>query len=382
MKRLTNVNFKNKRVIVRVDFNVPIDKKGKITGNKRIKAALPTLKYILSKKPKQLILMSHLGRPGGKVLEKLRMDKVAKELQKLLKKKVTKLNDCVDVRIPDEKIILLENLRFYPEEKKNDRKFAKKLASYADVYVNDAFGTSHRAHASVEAITHYLPSVPGFLLEKEIEVMGNALKKPKRPFVAILGGVKVSDKIDVINNLLKKADAILIGGAMMFTFFKSTGTEVGKSKVENDKLVLARKLLKKSKGKIILPVDAIVANKIGKNAKIKKVDVDKIPKNMIGVDIGPETILVYNEIITEAKTIIWNGPLGIFEIPKFSKGTKEIAKAISKNKGITIVGGGDSAAAIDKLKLEKRFTHVSTGGGASLEFLEGKKLPAIAALEK
>ena len=367
--------------MIRVDFNIPL-KNRRITDNKRIKAALPTIKYVLSKKPKQIILMSHLGRPQGEVVEELRLNPIAKELQKLLKRKVKKLSTCTPLKMPKDKIILLENLRFIPEEKKNDAKFAKKLASYADVYINDAFGTSHRAHASVEEITRYLPSAAGLLLQKEIDIMGKALANPKRPFLAIMGGVKVSDKIEMINSLLKKVDALLIGGAMMFTFYKSSGIETGRSLVEKDKLKLAKKLLKKSKGKIILPTDTLVASKIDKKARTKNVPIYKIPKNMLGVDIGKETIAIYAEIIAKAKTIIWNGPMGVFEIPKFAKGTNAITKALAKSSATTIIGGGDSAAAIEKLKLEKQLTHVSTGGGASLEFLEGKKLPAIAALER
>ncbi|MBR9692182.1 phosphoglycerate kinase [Candidatus Woesearchaeota archaeon] len=383
MRRLKSLKLKNKRVLVRVDFNVPLDKRGNITDDKRIKASLPTIRYILAKKPKQLILMSHLGRPKGKPNPKLKMNPVAKRLQKLLKKKVTKLDNCIDIKIPKDKIILLENLRFHKEEKKNNKVFAKKLASYADIYINDAFGTSHRAHASVEAITNYLPSAAGFLLQKEIEIMGKALKSPKKPFIAIMGGVKVSDKINAINNLLKKVDALLIGGAMMFTFYKASGIETGKSLVEKDKLKLAKSLLKKSKKKLMLPTDTLAASKFDKKARTKIVPINSIPKNMLGVDIGPETIAIYKEIISKAKTIIWNGPMGVFEIKKFAKGTDEIAKALAKNKkAVTIVGGGDTAAAIEKLKLEKKLTHVSTGGGASLEFLEGKKLPAIKALEQ
>lgn len=370
-------------MIVRVDFNVPLDKEGNITDGKRIKESLPTIKFILKNKAKQLILMSHLGRPDGKVVESLRMGNVAKELEKLLKKPVKKLDNCIDIQIPDDKIIILENLRFHPEEEKNDEAFAKKLASIADIFVNDAFGTCHRAHASVEAITRFLPSAAGFLLQKEIEVMGKAMESPARPFIAILGGAKVSDKINVINNLLNKVDALLIGGAMMFTFYKSMGIEVGKSKVEDDKLSLAKELLEKSNNKIMLPTDTIVADKIDNEAITKKVKIKKIPADMIGLDIGPETIKIYKEIIAEAKTIIWNGPMGVFEIEKFAKGTKNIAKAMAKNReAVTIVGGGDSAAAIDKLRLGKKLTHVSTGGGASLEFLEGKTLPAIVALEE
>jgi len=385
---IKDFNVKNKRVLVRVDFNVPLDKKGNITDDKRIKAALPTINYLIKNKA-MVILMSHLGRPKGEITNQLKMDKVAERLEKLLKKKVYKLDDCIgqDVedfidKMVDKEVVLLENLRFYKEEKENDLEFANSLADLADLYINDAFGTCHRAHASVEGITKYIPAAAGFLLQKEIEIMGSALTKPKKPFIAIMGGVKVSDKINAINNLLKKVDKLLIGGAMMFTFLKSKGIKTGKSLVEEDKLSLAKNLLKKAKGKLVLPVDTIAAAKIDKKAESRTVDIDNIPKNMIGVDIGPKTVKLYKKIISKAKTIIWNGPMGVFEISKFAKGTSEIAKILARPKAITIVGGGDSAAAIEKLKLEKKLTHVSTGGGASLEFLEGKKLPAIQALEK
>ena len=383
---IKDFNYKDKRVLVRVDFNVPIDKKGNITDDKRIRAALPTINYLL-KSNAMVILMSHLGRPEGETVENLKMDKIAKRLEKLLKKKVYKLDDCIGQdaedfvdKMVDREIVLLENLRFYSEEEANDPDFANSLADLADIYINDAFGTCHRAHASVEGITKYIPSAAGFLLQKEIEIMGNALKSPKKPFIAVMGGAKVSDKINVITNLLKKVDKLLIGGAMMFTFLKAKGIETGKSLVENNKLSLAKKLLKNKK--IILPVDTVIADKIDKKAKSKTVKINNIPKDMIGVDIGPETIKNYKDLIKKAKTIIWNGSLGVNEISKFAKGTNETAKALAKSKAVTIIGGGDTAAAVDKLKLEKKMTHVSTGGGASLEFLEGNKLPAIAALEK
>ncbi len=388
MFAIKDFNVKNKRVLVRVDFNVPLDDKGDIADDKRIRAALPTINYLI-KNNAMIILMSHLGRPKGEIKNKLKMDKVAVRLQKLLKRKVYKLDDCVgqDIedfvdKMVDKEVVLLENLRFYKEEKENDPEFAQSLSDLADLYINDAFGTCHRAHASVEGVTKYIPSAIGFLVQKEIEVMGSALKKPKKPFIAIMGGVKVSDKINAINNLLKKVNYLLIGGAMMFTFLKSKGIDVGKSLVEDDKLRLAKSLLKKGKGKIILPVDTVVATKIDKKAKSEIVDVENIPKNMRGVDLGPETIKQYKKIISKAKTIIWNGSLGVNEISKFAKGTNETAKALAKSKATTIVGGGDTAAAIHKLRLEKKLTHVSTGGGASLEFLEGKTLPAIKALEK
>ncbi|MBN2111820.1 phosphoglycerate kinase [Candidatus Woesearchaeota archaeon] len=383
-RTLKDFKFSNKEVLVRVDFNVPLDEKGRITDDKRIRAALPTIKYLI-KQNAMVILMSHLGRPKGEIVESLRMDAVAERLSKLLGKEVVKMDECigsdvedyVDEMVPGE-VILLENLRFYPEEKDNNAEFAQELAELAQFYVNDAFGTCHRADASVEAVTRYLPGCAGFLVEKEIKVMGKALEKPKKPFIAVMGGVKVSDKIEVINNLLKKVDKLLIGGAMMFTFLKAKGHDVGKSIVEDDKIALAKKLLKNRK--IVLPVDCVAGDKFEKNAKPKIVGVDKI-KGM-GLDIGPKTIKMYSDLIKKSKTVIWNGPMGKFEWKKFSKGTDGVAKAMAKSKAVTIVGGGDSAAAVEQLKLEGKMTHVSTGGGASLDFFAGKKLPGLVALEK
>ncbi|MFP4112110.1 MAG: phosphoglycerate kinase [Candidatus Woesearchaeota archaeon] len=376
---LKKLGIKNKRVLVRVDFNVPV-KKGKVMNDKRIRESLPTINYILKKKAKQIILMSHLGRPKGEFDEKYSLKPVAKRLTSLLGKKVYFVDDCLKPAPADSEVVLLENLRFYKDEKTNDSRFAKQLASNADVYVNDAFGTCHRAHASVHAVTRYLRSAPGFLVEKEIKNL--SLEDPKKPFVVVLGGSKVSDKINVINNLLKKADAILIGGAMIFTFYKSMGKEIGKSLVEDDKLDLASKLLKKSKQKIILPVDVVCAKKPEQKAKAEVFDVDSIPKDQLGLDIGEESIRLFSSILSKAKTIIWNGPLGMFEISKFAKGTNAIAKILSETSAKTIIGGGDSATAIENLKLQNKMTHVSTGGGASLEFLEGKSLTALKALEQ
>jgi phosphoglycerate kinase len=313
------------------------------------------------------------------------MDAVAKRLSRLLGKKVAKLDDCigndvenfVDEMVPGE-VALLENLRFYSEEKENDPGFARSLADLAEFYVNDAFGTCHRAHASVSGVPAIIPGCPGFLVQKEIDVMGKALEKPKRPFIAVMGGVKVSGKIEVIKNLLKKVDKLLVGGAMMFTFLKARGCDVGKSIVEDDKVALAKSLLKNKK--IILPVDAVVGNKFAENAKAKAVSIDKIKG--IGLDIGPKTMKLYSGIIKKARTVFWNGPMGKFEWKKFAKGTNEIARAMAKSKAVTIVGGGDSIAAVQKLKLAKKMSHVSTGGGASLEFFGGKRLPGLAALEK
>lgn len=385
MRSLKEADVKGKRVLVRIDFNVPL-KNGKVGDDKRIRAALPTIEFLRKKRAK-VILASHLGRPDGKVVEGLRMLPVAERLSKLLKYPVHCSTDCIGAEVEDQvrglhdgDVLMLENLRFYPEEEANDRMFAQKLAGFADFYVNDAFGTCHRAHASVAAITEFLPAAAGFLLEKEVKMLSSLLKNPKHPFVAIMGGAKVSDKIGVIDNLLKKVDAILIGGAMMFTFYKALGWEIGKSKFEANKLNLAKALLKKGKKKIFLPTDVIVAKATdSKNAKI--FPAHKLPKSMLGLDIGPETQEIYAEIIREAKTVFWNGPMGMFENKTFAKGTYAIAKAMSNCKGMTVVGGGDSVAAVEQLKLGSKFSHVSTGGGASLEFLEGKKLPGIAALD-
>ncbi|MCM8787068.1 MAG: phosphoglycerate kinase [Candidatus Omnitrophica bacterium] len=387
MAKLTvkDIDLKDKKVIMRVDFNVPCDKRGKITDETRIKEALPTIKYVL-KHAKKLILMSHLGRPDGKIVESLRLTEVAKKLSKLLKKPVEKLDDCVgeDIKKKIEKtpkkIILLENLRFHPQEEKGDENFAKELASLADVYVNDAFGTAHRAHASTTIIAKYLPSCIGFLMEKELNSLSCALA-PTKPYVVILGGAKVSDKIGLIKNLLNKADKILIGGAMAYTFLKAKGITVGKSKIEEDKLSLAEQLLEEAKNKnvqILLPVDHLAVDNIDE-PKIKIItENESIDDNLIGVDIGPKTISLFKKALKDANTVLWNGPLGIFENNAYAKGTKEIALYLAKlKKAMTIVGGGDSAAAAKKFGVAKKLCHVSTGGGASLEFLEGKELPGI-----
>jgi phosphoglycerate kinase len=378
-----------KRVLVRVDFNVPI-KNGVITDDRRIREALPTIKYLMEKGAK-VILVSHLGRPKG-FQDDLRLDPVAKRLSELLGKPVKKLNDCIGEEVEKEvanmnpgDVVLLENIRFYKEEEANDPEFAKKLAKLADLYVNDAFGTAHRAHASTAGVANYIPGVAGLLMKKEIEIMGKALENPDRPFVCILGGAKVSDKIGVIQNLVNKVDVLLIGGGMMFTFLKAMGYEIGKSIVEEDKLDLAKDLmsLAKEKGvKFVLPVDAVVVKEIKEDAPTTVKDVDKFDKDDIGVDIGPKTIDLFREEIMKAKTIIWNGPMGIFEIPAFANGTKKVAEAIAENKNcVSIVGGGDTAAAVQLFGLEEKFTHISTGGGASLEFLEGKVLPGVAVLQ-
>ncbi|MBI4145111.1 phosphoglycerate kinase [Candidatus Woesearchaeota archaeon] len=384
-RTLKDIDMSHKRVLVRVDFNVPLDAKGRVADDTRIRAALPTINYLRSKKS-IVILMTHLGRPE-KVEDRFRLDAVAVRLSRLLKARVHKFDDVVGSDVEDAvgelswgEVCLLENLRFYPEEERDDECFASELASLADIYVNDAFSVSHRAHASVHAITKLLPSVAGFQMQHEIETFDRVLHRPKRPFIAIMGGAKVSDKIEVLENLLAKVDALLIGGAMMFTFLKATGLEVGKSKVEPDKYALARRLLKKSHRKLILPIDCVVAS--SPNTRGSVVDATAIPKNVMGLDIGPKTVEVYRQILAEANTIVWNGPVGMFELARFAKGTNELAKAIAKLKAVKIVGGGDTIDAINKLDLASRFTHVSTGGGASLDFLAGKTLPGIRALEE
>ncbi|MFA6321697.1 MAG: phosphoglycerate kinase [Candidatus Omnitrophota bacterium] len=388
-KTIKDVDLKGKKVLIRVDFNVPLDDNLNITDDIRIRSAVPTIKYALDKGAK-VILMSHLGRPDGQVKEELRLSPVAKRLRELLGKPVTALKDCVG---PDVKksvdemkageVILLENLRFHAEEEKNDQNFAKELASLGDVFVNDAFGTAHRAHASTEGVTHYLPSVAGFLLEKEIQYLGNTVDNPKRPFIAILGGAKVKDKIKVIDNLLNKVDALIIGGGMAYTFLKVQGKTIGSSKLDKDGLDTAKQALEKAAAKkipILLPVDHVIADKFDANANTKLV-VDNIPDGWMALDIGPKTIKIFEDKLKTAKTIIWNGPVGVFEMEKFAKGTEDIAKFIASLKGVTsIIGGGDTAAAMLKFNVEDKMTHISTGGGASLEYLEGRGLPGIDAL--
>ncbi|MBC8473517.1 MAG: phosphoglycerate kinase [Candidatus Omnitrophica bacterium] len=389
-KTIRDIDIKGKRVLMRVDFNVPLDKDLNIDDDTRIKAALPTIKYAVDNGAR-LILMSHLGRPKGKVEESMRLTPVAARLSELLGKEVKKLDDCVGdevkkavSKMKDKDVVLLENLRFHSEETKNDEKFAKRLASLGDVYVNDAFGTAHRAHASTEGVTKFMKaSVAGFLLAKEIEYFEKALHDPPKPFVAMLGGAKVSDKIMVIENLLDKVSALLIGGGMAYTFIKAQGKEIGASKLEADKLDIARSLMEKSKKsgvKILLPIDHLITDKIDANSNTRVVE-DTIPENWIGVDIGPKTVDEFKKELRNAKMIIWNGPMGIFEIAKFSRGTEDIARFIAGLKAITIIGGGDTASAIAKFGLEASMSHISTGGGASLEYMEGKALPGIAALD-
>jgi len=387
---LKELDLKNKTVLVRADFNVPLDANLNISDDIRIQSTIPTLKYILDNGAKKLVIMSHLGRPDGKAVAKYSLKPVALRLKELLGQDVLFLNDCVGAKIKldidqsKEKIILLENLRYHAEEEVNDAGFAKELASLADVFVNDAFGTAHRAHASTEGITHFLKSAAGFLLDKEIKYLGGAVSNPQKPFMVILGGAKVSDKIGVIENLLPKCDAIIIGGGMAYTFLKAQGKQIGNSKLEKEKLDLAKSILEQAKQlnkEILLPVDHLVVDNIDANAKTEIVG-ENIPDGKIAVDIGPKTVKLFEDKLKSAKTIVWNGPLGIFEMDAFSKGTLEVAKFIANLKTTSIIGGGDTAAAIAKFKLEDKMTHISTGGGASLEFLEGKTLPGIAALSE
>lgn len=390
MNKMTikDIDLKGKTILMRADFNVPQDAELKITDDTRIRATLPTIKYILENGAKKLVLMSHLGRPDGKVVEKYSLKPVAARLKELLGEPVLFLNDCVgdvvkkQIGAAKERVILLENLRFHAEEEANDANFAKELAGLGEIYVNDAFGTAHRAHASTEGVAHDLKAVAGFLLEKEIQYLGNAVTNPAKPFMVILGGAKVSDKIGVIENLLPKCDAILIGGGMCYTFLKAQGKPIGNSKLEKDKVDLAKSLLDKAvslKKEIVLPVDHLVVDNVAADAKSEIVG-EAIPEGKIAVDIGPKTVALFNDKLKNAKTIVWNGPLGIFEMDAFSKGTEEVAKFIATLKATTIIGGGDTAAAVAKFKLEDKMAHVSTGGGASLEFLEGKTLPGVAAL--
>lgn len=375
---LKNFDFQDKKVLLRTDFNVPIEN-SKILDDNKIKAVLPTIQFLI-KNNARIILTSHLGRPRGKIKEELRLEPIGKRLEELLGINILILKDCIGEEIEEQtnqlapgNIILLENLRFHKEEKENNKEFAEQLAGLADIYINDAFGVSHRENASVHAITKFLPSGAGFLLEKEIKNLSKILK-PQKPFIAVLGGAKVSDKIEVINSLLKKVDKLLIGGAMMFTFLKAQDLEIGTSLVEDDKIELAKELLQNPK--IVLPVDTVIAK--DPRSESKTVLTQHIPKDQIGLDIGADTIKLFETILKDAKTIFWNGPLGMFEIDKFAEGTNKIAEIISKSKATSIIGGGETAAAAKRFK----FTHISTGGGASLEFIQNKKLPGIKALEK
>ena len=389
-KTVKDIDVTGKRVFVRCDFNVPQDENGKITDNRRIVSALETIKYLIEKNAK-VILCSHLGRPKGEFKKEFSLKPVAEELTKLLGKEVKLADDVIGEsaqnlvgQMQDGDVILLENVRFHAEEEKNDAKFAKKLASLADIYVNDAFGTTHRAHASTAGIAAYLPAVSGFLIEKEINFMGNTLENPQRPFVAILGGAKVSDKIGVIDALLEKVDTLIIGGGMAYTFFKAQGYGVGNSLCEEDKLDLAKGLMEKAKQKgvkLLLPIDTVVGKEFKKDTESKVVAWTDIPDDWEGFDIGPKTIKMFAEEVKKAKTVVWNGPLGLFEFDQFAVGTNAIATELAESDAITIIGGGDSAAAVEKAGLSDKMSHVSTGGGASLQFLEGKTLPGIECLQ-
>lgn len=391
---LTKSDLEGKRVLMRVDFNVPMDN-GAITDDTRIKAALPTINDLTSKGAK-VILCSHMGRPKGQVKDSLRLTPVATRLSELLGKNVVKCDDCIGDEVTNAvngmangDVLLLENLRFYKEEEANDAEFAKKLASNADLYVNDAFGTAHRAHASTEGVTHYLsPNVAGFLIEKELQFLQGAIESPKRPLVAIIGGSKVSSKIGVIETLLEKCDKLIIGGGMIFTFYKARGLSVGKSLVEEDKLDLAKALEAKAKERgveFLLPTDVVVADNFAPDANAQTVDINSIPDGWMGLDIGPDSIKTFQEALADCQTVVWNGPMGVFEFEKFAKGTEAIAYCLAEITGkgaTTIIGGGDSVAAVEKVGVADKMSHISTGGGASLELLEGKVLPGIAALDE
>ena len=390
-KTVRDIDANGKKVLVRCDFNVPIDSEtGKITDNRRIRAALPTIQYLLEHNAR-VILCSHLGRPKGEFNLKYSLKPVAEELSKLLNKDVKLAKDVIGEsakeltsNMNEGDVVLLENVRFHKEEEQNDSEYSKALASMAEIYVNDAFGTAHRAHSSTTGVADYLPAVSGFLIEKELEFLGGALENPAHPFVAILGGAKVSDKIGVIENLLDKVDTLIIGGGMAYTFYKAQGHHIGTSICEEDKLDLARNILEKAKEKgveLLLPVDNHVSSEYSNNGEEKMVNSTEIPDGFMGLDIGPKTIEKFEEAVKDAKTVVWNGPLGVCEFDKFATGTKAVATILSRIDATTIIGGGDSAAAIEKLGLADKMTHISTGGGASLEFLEGKTLPGIACLQ-
>ena len=387
-KSVRDVDVAGKRVFVRVDFNVPLEN-GQITDDTRIRETLPTIRYLIEKGAR-VILASHLGRPKGKVVEEMRLTPVAARLSELLGKPVAKADEAIGqaveakiAELGNGDVLLLENVRFYPGEEANDPELAKAFAALADLYVNDAFGAAHRAHASTEGIAHYLPAVSGLLMEKELSVLGKALHNPDRPFTAIIGGAKVKDKIDVINNLLGIADNVIIGGGLSYTFLKAQGYEIGKSLVDNEKLDLANGFIRKAKEKgvnFMLPVDVVVADAFSADANTKVVPIDGIPRDWEAIDIGPKTRELYAETIAKSKLVVWNGPMGVFEIEPFSHGTRAVAEACAKTSAYTIIGGGDSAAAVEKFQLADKMDHISTGGGASLEFMEGKALPGVVAL--
>ena len=390
-KTIKDVNFEGKRALVRCDFNVPMED-GKITDDGRIRAALPTIKYLVEAKAK-VILMSHLGRPKGEPKAEFSLSKVADRLAELVGQPVKFAQSDVVVddsvrkiasELQNGEIMLLENVRFRKEETDNDLHFAKELSELGDIFVQEAFGTAHRAHASTAGVAEYLPAVSGFLIEKEVKFLGDAVADPKRPFVAIMGGAKVADKIKVIDNLLEKVDTLIIGGGMSYTFFKAKGYEIGSSILDENGIELAKEIMDKANKlnkDLVLPVDIVVADKFENEANTKTVDAENIPSDMMGLDIGPKSIELFNKKIAEAKTVVWNGPVGVFEMENFAKGTRAVADALAESDCISIIGGGDSAAAIKKFGLEDKMTHISTGGGASLEFLEGKELPGIAVIE-
>ncbi|MFC3886605.1 phosphoglycerate kinase [Bacillus songklensis] len=388
-KTLKDIDVKGKKVFCRVDFNVPM-KDGQVTDETRIRAALPTIQYLMEQGAK-VILASHLGRPKGQVVEELRLNAVAKRLEELLGKKVAKTDEAYGdtVKAEIEKmaegdVLVLENVRFYPGEEKNDPELAKAFAALADVYVNDAFGAAHRAHASTEGIAHHLPAVAGFLMEKELDVLGKALSNPDRPFTAIIGGAKVKDKIGVIENLLDKVDNLIIGGGLAYTFIKAKGYDVGKSLLEEDKIDLAKSFMEKAKEKGVnfyMPVDVVVADDFSNDANTQVVPVEAIPSDWEGLDAGPKTREIYADVIKNSKLVIWNGPMGVFELDTFANGTKAVAEALAEaTDTYSVIGGGDSAAAVEKFHLADKMDHISTGGGASLEFMEGKELPGVVAL--
>ncbi|WP_411953804.1 phosphoglycerate kinase [Alkalibacillus sp. S2W] len=387
---LRDVELQGKRVFCRVDFNVPMSK-GEISDDTRIQAALPTIMYLIQNGAK-VILASHLGRPDGEVVEELRLDPIAQHLSNYLEQPVYKTDDVYseDVskavgELEEGDVMLLENVRFEKGEKKNDEALAKQFASLAELYVNDAFGAAHRAHASTEGIAHHLPAVSGFLLEKEIEVLGKALDNPERPFTAIIGGAKVKDKIGVIDHLIDRVDHLLIGGGLSYTFIKSLGHEIGQSLLDEENIDLAKQFIQKAKDKGVslhLPVDVTVADDFSEEANTKVVPIDEIPSDWEGLDIGSETVENFSQIIRDSKLVIWNGPMGVFEYEAFANGTKSVAKALSETEGYTVIGGGDSASAVEKFNYADQMDHISTGGGASLEFMEGKVLPGVAALNE
>jgi len=385
-KTVSDISVKGKRVLVRVDLNVPLEN-GEVVDDTRIRAVLPTIRYLLDREA-AVILISHLGRPKGLVQEDLRLDPVGRRLSELLGQEVVKVDDCVGPEVERAtkslqpgQVLLLENLRFHPEEEENDQGFASQLASLADVYVNDAFGTAHRAHASTTGVTEYLPSVAGLLMERELQMLGDALANPTRPLVAVLGGAKVSDKIGVIRNLLSKVDLLLVGGGMANTFLKAQGHQVGESLVEDDSLALAKDILAQAGAKLVLPVDVVVADAFADDANSQTVGVEQVPPGWRILDIGPRTVGLFEDRLRSAGTVVWNGPMGVFEFPRFAAGTIALASSLASAPATTIVGGGDSIAALQQAGLAEKMTHVSTGGGASLEFLEGKVLPGVEALE-